>query len=74
MQGSTGAGWTDIWLVTFSFMAFRNLKIDILIQFEKRPILSNASTILLVSLSAVGADRFDEPKLLSNKAKKRLRT
>lgn len=44
------------------------------IQFMNRPIRSNASAILLVSLSAVGADRFDEPKLLKSKAKKRLRT
>lgn len=40
----------------------------------KRAIRSIASAILLVSLSAVGADRFDEPKLLSNRAKKRFRT
>lgn len=40
----------------------------------KRAIRSIASAILFVSLSAVGADRFAEPKLLSNRAKKRLRT
>lgn len=39
-----------------------------------RAILSKASVILFVSLSAVGADRFDEPKLLKSKAKKRLST
>lgn len=44
-----------------------------LIQFIKRPIRLNASAILLVSVSAVG-DRFDEPKLLKSKAKKRLST
>lgn len=44
------------------------------IQFIKRPIRSNASAILFVSLSAVGADKFDEPKLLKSKAKKRFRT
>lgn len=35
---------------------------------------SNASVILLVSLSAVGTDKLDDPKLLSNNAKKRLST
>lgn len=40
----------------------------------KRPILSKASAILFVSLSAVGAERLEDPKLLKSKAKKRLRT
>lgn len=40
----------------------------------KRLILSMASVILFVSLSAVGADRFELPKLLKSNAKKRLRT
>lgn len=33
-----------------------------------------ASAILFVSLSAVGADKLDEPKFDKSKAKKRLRT
>lgn len=45
-----------------------------LIQFPKREKRLKASAILFVSLSAVGADRLDEPKLLKSKAKKRLRT
>lgn len=40
----------------------------------KRDIRSIASVILLVSLSADGADRLAEPKLLSNRAKKRFST
>jgi hypothetical protein len=40
----------------------------------KRAIRLNASAILFVSLSAVGADKLDEPKLLKSKAKKRLST
>lgn len=45
-----------------------------LIQLIKREMRLNASAILFVSLSAVGADKLDEPKLLKSKAKKRLRT
>lgn len=45
-----------------------------LIHALKRPMRSKASAILLVSLSAAGADRLDEPKLLKSRAKKRLRT
>jgi hypothetical protein len=45
-----------------------------LTHFLNRDILLNASAILFVSLSAVGADKLDEPKLDKSKAKKRLRT
>lgn len=45
-----------------------------LIQLIKREMRLNASAILFVSLSAVGADKLDEPKLLKSKAKKRLST
>lgn len=45
-----------------------------LIHFLNRDILLNASAILFVSLSAVGADKLDEPKLDKSKAKKRLST
>lgn len=37
-------------------------------------ILLKASAILLVSWSAVGVDKLEEPKLDSNRAKKRLST
>lgn len=37
-------------------------------------ILLKASAILLVSLSAVGADKLDEPKLLKSKAKNKFNT
>lgn len=53
------------------------LKIFIILAFIhpiKRPIRSKASAILLVSLSAVGAERLADPKLLKSKAKNRLRT
>lgn len=45
-----------------------------LIQLIKREMRLKASAILFVSLSAVGADKLDEPKLLKSKAKKRLST
>ena len=48
---------------------------EVLSQRLKRPILSNASASLLVSLEEVGAaDRLEAPKLLSSSAKKRLST
>jgi hypothetical protein len=50
------------------------LNILCLTHFLNRDILLNASAILFVSLSAVGADKLDEPKLDKSKAKKRLRT
>lgn len=55
-------------------MPLRTYTILDLIHFLNRDILLNASAILLVSLSAVGADKLDEPKFDKSKAKKRLRT
>lgn len=47
---------------------------DRLTQRLKREIRLKASVSLLVSLSTWGADKFDAPKLLSSKAKKRFNT
>lgn len=55
-------------------MNFSTLATLVLIQLENRDIRLNASAILFVSLSAVGADSEDEPKLDKSKAKKRLST
>lgn len=67
-------GWMDIWLVILFLSLFNAFNILCFTHFLNRDILLNASAILLVSLSAVGADKLDEPKLLKSKAKKRLRT
>lgn len=67
-------GWTDIWFVILFLIAFKKFNMLLFTHFLNRDILLNASAILFVSLSAVGADRLDEPKLLKSKAKKRLRT
>lgn len=45
-----------------------------LTQALKRAIRLKASAILFVSLSAVGADKLDDPKFDKSKAKKRFRT
>lgn len=45
-----------------------------LTQALKRAIRLKASAILLVSLSAVGADKLDDPKFDKSKAKKRFKT
>lgn len=68
------AVWSEIWFVNLARIALAPLRMLLLIQLENLPILSNASAILFVSLSAVGAERLDEPKLLSNRAKKRFKT
>lgn len=55
-------------------MAPKNDRTHRLIQSINRLIRLKASAILLVSLSAVGALRLDEPKLDKSNAKKRLST
>ena len=55
-------------------MDLKKLAIKLLIHFLKRDILLNASAILLVSLSAAGAAKLDEPKFDKSKAKKRFKT
>lgn len=74
LDGPSPGAWSDIWLVSLARINLRKLRTFRLIHLMKRAIRSIASVILFVSLSAVGADRFDEPKLLSNRAKKRFRT
>lgn len=60
--------------MTLFLTHFKALNILLLTHFLNRDILLNASAILLVSSSAAGADKLDEPKLDKSKAKKRLRT
>lgn len=67
-------GCTEIWFVILFLTHFKALNILLLTHFLNRDILLNASAILLVSSSAAGADKLDEPKLDKSKAKKRLRT
>lgn len=74
LDGPSPGAWSDIWLVNLARINLAKARIFRLIHLMKRAIRSIASAILFVSLSAVGADRFDEPKLLSNRAKKRFRT
>lgn len=74
LDGPSPGAWSDIWLVSLARINLAKARIFRLIHLMKRAIRSIASAILFVSLSAVGADRFDEPKLLSNRAKKRFRT
>lgn len=74
LDGPSPGAWSDIWLVNLALMNLAASAQFRLIHCIKRAIRSIASVILLVSLSAVGADRFEEPKLLKSKAKKRLST
>lgn len=74
LDGPSPGAWSDIWLVSLARINLAKARIFRLIHLMKRAIRSIASAILFVSLSAVGADRFDEPKLLSSRAKKRFRT
>jgi hypothetical protein len=71
---SPGALWSEIWLVSFERIIRIPLEKERLTHRLKRDILLKASVNLLVSLSTCGADKFDAPKLLSNKAKKRFNT
>lgn len=64
----------EIWLVN---LFFNNLRNSLMLRFTQSMNLDirlNASAILLVSWSAVGVDKLDEPKFDSNRAKKRLST
>lgn len=63
-----------IWLVSLFFSNFNMSAILRFIQSINLDIRLIASAILLVSWSAVGVDKLDEPKFDSNRAKKRLRT
>ena len=63
-----------IWFVSLFFTNFSISATLFLTQSINLDILLNASAILFVSWSAVGDDKFDEPKLDSSKAKKRLST
>lgn len=74
MEGPSPDGWSEIWFVSLNRINFAICETLAFIHLIKRPILSKASAILLVSLSAVGADKLDEPKLLKSKAKKRFST
>lgn len=74
LDGPSPGAWSDIWLVSLARIILAKLSILSLTQFMNRDIRLIASAILFVSLSAVGADKFDEPKLLKSKAKKRFST
>lgn len=74
LDGPSPGAWSDIWLVSLALNILTRFEQLRLIQFINLAIRSIASAILLVSLSAVGADRFDEPKFDKSNAKKRLRT
>jgi hypothetical protein len=73
-EGPSPGVWSDIWFVNLALNALATLTIDLLTHALNLVILLNASAILLVSVSAVGADRLDEPKLDKSKAKKRFKT
>lgn len=63
-----------IWFVSLFLSSFKKSAMLFLIQSVNLDILLKASAILLVSWSAVGEDKLDEPKLDRSRAKKRLRT
>lgn len=74
LDGPSPGAWSEIWLVSLARIIVARLSKLSLTHFMKRAIRSIASAILFVSLSAVGADKFDEPKLLKSNAKKRFST
>lgn len=63
-----------IWFVSLFLSIFKTSAALLLTQSMNLDILLKASAILFVSWSAVGDDKFDEPKFDSNRAKKRLST
>lgn len=63
-----------IWLVSLARRLLRTLRTLRLTHALKRPIRSKASVSLLVSLSLVGADKLDAPKLLKRRAKNKFST
>lgn len=71
---SPGPRWSEIWLVSLERIMRNPFKMDRLTHRLNLEMRLNASVNLLVSLSTCGADKFDAPKLLSNKAKKRFNT
>lgn len=73
-EGPSPGVWSDIWFVNLARNALATFTTDLLTHALNLLILLNASAILLVSVSAVGADRFDEPKFDKSKAKKRFKT
>lgn len=66
--------WIAIWLVSLFLSILRKSATFLFTNAENLDILLKASAILLVSWSALGVDKLEEPKLDSNRAKKRLST